>query len=353
MFIDSADPGGAETLVVELANAYIDAGHAVEIWCFGNAWLERAAKQRELSIRILDDRLYRRFYKLPIFAIQFAKLLRQAHVDVVHSHLYGAVVGAAPACLLGGVRHVGTLHDVYSLSESRSRIAGLHAAGVMGTRIVSVSKDIERFLVGRSAAMSKYVCTIHNGIEPGRLAEGDGRWDAGRTEFICVARLVAVKQIGNLLKAGTLLTDYDFRISIIGDGPDREALEAMAARTVTGNKIRFLGFRDDVEAQLLKSHCFVLPSRSEGLSCSIMEAMAAGLPVISTDVGGNPELIDNGRTGWLVPRQDVDALARCMRDAIESREQLAAAGEAAREKLLTEFSADAMVNSYLRIMEMP
>ena len=155
------------------------------------------------------------------------------------------------------------------------------------------------------------------------------------------------------MHAAAALVDYDFRITLVGDGPDRDALEAMAAEAIAGGKIRFLGFRNDVESHLLKSHCFVLPSRSEGLSCSIMEAMAAGLPVIATDVGGNAELIDDGRTGWLVPPRDVDALAQCMRNAIESREQLEAAGKAAFEKLLNEFSADAMVNSYLRIMEMP
>lgn len=353
LFINSTDPGGAETLVIDLAVAYRSRGHEVEIWHFGNQWLEKAAARRQSPILELDDRHFRRFYRLPLFAHYLSRVIRNRGITAVHSHLYGAVIAAAPAARLAGCRHVGTLHDVYTLREASGRVYGLRWAERMGTRLVCVSRVIEEEIRCRDRRSWRHLRTIHNGIATDRNQSDSralaSRWQAARTEFVCVARLVPIKNLELLVGAVAALHDIagHFRVRVIGDGPERGRLEDLAASRGVGDAIKFCGFRDNVDAVLSESHCFILPSLSEGLSCSIMEAMRAGIPVIATDVGGNRELVVDGQTGHLVPSEDTGALARAMRDVVNSRRWAEEAGRAARQRIESYFSVDAMVDAYL------
>jgi glycosyltransferase involved in cell wall biosynthesis len=140
---------------------------------------------------------------------------------------------------------------------------------------------------------------------------------------------------------------------IIGDGPLRADLEAQAMDLgLLPDGVRFLGERSDVPSLLKASDAFVLPTAvREGLSLSVLEAMATGLPVVATDVGGNREVVENDETGLLVPPGDVSGLAAAMQRIVEAPGQARAWGEKARAKVFARFTLDRMVREYEHLYE--
>ncbi len=358
LFIDSSDPGGAETLVITIASKLRDARIPVEIWHFGNDWLQAAAEKHELSIFLLDDNYYRRFYQLPLFALYLARIIRQRNIQLVHSHLYGAVIGASLASLISKTRHVGTLHDLYSLSDRPGRVLALRIAHILGTEIATVAEVIESTIRQRSIFGWRRLRTIHNGItiKPNSdiKRKRPGNNDAPTVRFVCVARLVALKRIDLLILAAARINkNFKYQIVIAGDGPERGTLEQLAASMGVAVQVSFLGFRQDVSKILRESDCFVLASSSEGLSYSVMEAMAAGIPAIVTDVGGNSELVVHGETGMLVKADDPIDLCKAMEQAIMSDEWRAQAGASARDRARSEFSIQKMVRNYVSLYNLP
>jgi glycosyltransferase involved in cell wall biosynthesis len=162
------------------------------------------------------------------------------------------------------------------------------------------------------------------------------RHDRPTPRLIAVGRLKGPKDFVTLLRALAALSDRDFETLIVGEGPDRGIVEAEIGRLGLDGRVRLAGERDDVAELLAGSDVFVLSSRSEGLPVSVLEAMAAELPVVASDVGGLSELVVDGETGILVPAGDEAALAEALADLLEDRErrlELGAAGRARAEAL--------------------
>src|SRR5204863_6176125 len=136
------------------------------------------------------------------------------------------------------------------------------------------------------------------------------------------------------------------RFQIVGDGPRKRELEDLVVARGLGRHIEFLGHRDDVPSLLASADAFVLPSRSEAFPNSVIEAMAAGLPVIANGVGGLLDLVDDGRTGLLVPPADPEALAPALRFLLENPSRAAAMGAAARVDVQRRFSFERMVAAF-------
>jgi glycosyltransferase involved in cell wall biosynthesis len=167
-----------------------------------------------------------------------------------------------------------------------------------------------------------------------------------------VGRLDPVKDQVGLLKAFSRLTD-DPRafLLIVGDGPCRQELEATIGALGLGDRVRLLGERDDVPAVLSAMDVFVLCSVGEGISNAILEAMATGLPVVATRVGGNPELVTDGSTGFLVEPRSPAGLAARLRRYLEDPMLPAHHGRAAREHAEAEFSLERMVGAYEQLYD--
>jgi glycosyltransferase involved in cell wall biosynthesis len=189
------------------------------------------------------------------------------------------------------------------------------------------------------------VRTIWNGIDLVRFAL------AGPTvggPAVLVARLVPEKDLPTLLQAVALLVQREpsFRLQVAGDGPCLQETQQTVQRLGLGDHVQLLGERRDVPSILRRASLFVLPSRTEGISLTLLEAMASGLPVVATRVGGNAEVIDDGRTGWLVPagdaRQLADAIGRLWRNPDEARQF----GQAGRRRVEDYFDVDLMVGQY-------
>jgi glycosyltransferase involved in cell wall biosynthesis len=130
---------------------------------------------------------------------------------------------------------------------------------------------------------------------------------------------------------------------LVGDGPLREGLQVQARELGVDHTVHFAGRLEDVRPALAAMDVFVLPSREEGMSNALLEAMAAARPVIATDVGGNGEIVREGETGLLVPVDDGDAMATALMDLLGDRERAARFGQAGREDAVRKFGARAMV----------
>jgi glycosyltransferase involved in cell wall biosynthesis len=139
------------------------------------------------------------------------------------------------------------------------------------------------------------------------------------------------------------------RLVMIGDGPLRAEVESILAQSGMSDRAWLSGDREDVPALMRVMHAFVLPSLAEGISNTVLEAMASGLPVLATRVGGTAELVVNGQTGLLVPAGDIDAMARGILALVQNPEQTSAMGIAGRKRAETEFSLKSMVGTYAEL----
>ena len=184
---------------------------------------------------------------------------------------------------------------------------------------------------------------------------GHVRSDLGITDTqpiaLTVARFTAQKDHATLIQAaGAVLARHpEVRFLFAGDGPLLDDCRAYAETSGVANAVGFLGQRDDVPDLLCAADFFVLPSRFEGLPLSILEAMAAGLPVVSTRVGGTDEVVVEGETGYLVAAGDADQLAGAIIEVVGALDKGASLGAAGRERFHNCFTAARMVSETMRV----
>ena len=220
----------------------------------------------------------------------------------------------------------------------------------LGERLRSVftfSDALRVELVNVRKVPRELVRVIHNGIEPGE-SPAPAPWGAVTPRAITVARLDPVKDQQTLLRAARTVADRipDVRIEIVGDGPERGALERLSRELQLQECLRFLGYREDVPSLLRRPQIFILSSISEGISLGLLEAMAAGLPVVATDVGGNREVVVDEVTGLLVPPRSPAALADAVLSLLLDPGRARALGIAGRARLEREFDLGRTVSRY-------
>jgi glycosyltransferase involved in cell wall biosynthesis len=357
-FIDTQVVGGAEVLVVELSRLLETHELVPIIIHFGNKWITEACWRFNLQqVQIPYHKLYKSFKTLPVFAWHFRQFLIKYRVDVLHSHLFDPICAGTLATTLCPIKHIGTLHDTHTLTERPVKLFPLKASAITGTRLITVSYEMASYLICRARIPQQRLQVIYNGIELAKRQQFDKqvrRRNFGLTPeeitVVCVGRLVPVKAHEILFEAWAMLERaIKARLLIIGDGPRRPELEQMVRDHGLSDRIRFLGLRHDVADLLNLADIFVLSSHSEGLSCSILEAMAAGLPVVATAVGGNPELVMNGVNGYLVPPADSLSLSARLSELIANSDRRQAFGVASRQLAEQKFSIHHMVEQYVRL----
>lgn len=283
----------------------------------------------------------------PGLALRLARLLRRERIDIVHTHddrphLYGTLAGR----LAGVGRVIHTRHGRSpNLSRRQAALVGLAAAWV--DRFVCVSHDSARLAV-RQGVPARKITTIWNGIDLARFHRTGPRPDG---PAVIVARLSPEKDHATLLRAAALAmrADPSFRLEVAGDGPCRAELMQLATQLGLEGTVRFLGQVRDIPGLLARASLFVLSSLSEGVSLTLLEAMACGLPIVATRVGGNPEVVVDGITGLLVPAAQPPALAeallRIWRGLKEGRQM----GQDGRSRVEQHFDVRGMVAAYERM----
>jgi glycosyltransferase involved in cell wall biosynthesis len=238
------------------------------------------------------------------------------------------------------------------------RLLRIDAQHALLTRCLHRHIAVSRFVAGRLrdrfGVPADRIVVIPNAVEPPRVVAPDARLrvelagDEATPLALIVARLEAQKGLVYLVDAAAMVPDVVFAIA--GEGPDRPALEARAAERGVSSRIRFLGHRRDVPSLLAIADLFVLPSLYEGFPLSVLEAMAAGVPVVATAIGGTDELVSSD-TGTLVAPADPRALAEGIRALLADRDAAAIRAARARQHVLTTHSASAMVASMSALYE--
>jgi sugar transferase (PEP-CTERM/EpsH1 system associated) len=290
--------------------------------------------------------------------LRLATLLRRLRPAIVHSRNWGAIdavlaarVARVPVVIHG--EHGREVTDPEGLDRRRNRFRRLVAPLI--TRFVTVSFDLHRWLLTTVRIPAAKVVAIHNGVDTSRFA-GRER-EAARQVLGLPARAVIVGTVGRLdpVKdhAGLLAAFSALRakhpaaqLVVVGEGPCRAPLEHRIRELGLTGAVHLLGLRRDVAMLLGGMDVFVLPSLAEGISNTVLEAMATGLPVVATRVGGNPELVENGISGLLVPAGSPSALAAALRSYVADPERRAAHGAAGRRRVLEHFSLEQMAQGY-------
>jgi len=273
------------------------------------------------------------------------RLFRERQFDVVHAHnTYPHIYASIAARWAGVPVVVQTRHGQRSGHGWRATLQYRWASRLVD-RIVAVSDDAARLCVESDGIRADKVCRIWNGID---LDEFHYRGPIAEPVAMAVARLSAEKDFPTLLRAVAFAMPYvpELRLRIVGDGPDRMRLEQLTRELGIGERVEFLGERRDVAALLAQAAFFVTTSLTEGISLTLLEAMAVGLPVIATSVGGNPEIVIDGVTGRLTPSGDAHAVAQAIVQMAQAPECWADYGGAGRERVLTHFDIRRMAAEY-------
>ena len=281
----------------------------------------------------------------------FRRFIQQIQPEVVHScgfytnfATWWATRGTS-AIAIGAVRSnfswaremVGPVLGRLSARWPRRQVFNSLVAAEDARRIGGLFVPQDLFVVRNRLDLEQFpVCPATNGQRPHLLGIGS---------------LVPVKRWDRLLDAAADLKQqgFDFELQIAGDGPLRESLEQHAQAAGLSECVKFLGYRSDTAELLAKAQCLVHPSDSEGCPNVVMEAMACGRPVIATAVGDIPELIDNGTTGFLVPRGDTQALTQRLAQLWTNADEFRRMGQAGREKAEREFGIERLVEETLTV----
>jgi sugar transferase (PEP-CTERM/EpsH1 system associated) len=290
-------------------------------------------------------------------AIRMARLFRRLRPDIVHTRNWSCI-DAVVAARLAGVpiviqgEHGRDAADPDGKNWRRQRIRQLLSPLI--TEFVAVSRDLARWLVDEVRIPARKVHTIRNGVDT-LLFSPHGRDDTRRALGIpegsiaigTVGRLDPVKDHPGLLRAfSRIASDPRLQLFIAGGGPCQPDLAEEARSLGLARRVHFLGERDDVPRILPGFDIFVLPSLGEGMSNTILEAMATGLPVIATDVGGNPELVLHGVTGLLVEPRSTTSLAAALSRYVSDPALRDLHGRAGRARAESEFGLCRMLGAY-------
>lgn len=356
----SLNVGGLERVVVDLAGGFKGMGYTVDIACLSETKpLGEEAEKRGHLVFSLGKKTGLDWY----LVLRLAERTRAGRYEIVHTHNTAGLVYGGTAGLLARVpRIIHTEHGKEPGFENK-RLLNIaeHFLIRRVSHVVAVSEDLKRTVASSAKLRCKKITVIPNGIavndyyQPS-LREGTRtKLGIGQDEFVIgsIGRLVFLKNHRFLVHLLNSLRDDlpKMKLVIIGDGPMRVELEKECMNMRLSNRVLFLGERRDIPNLLAALDLFLHPSLTEGISVTLIEAMAARKPIIASDVGGNPEVINNYNTGILVSLDRVQEWVEMIRRMVRDngfRENLA---EKARQRAIENFSLERMVASYANIYQ--
>jgi sugar transferase (PEP-CTERM/EpsH1 system associated) len=371
--------GGLENGLVNLINHIPSERYRHAIVCLkGYSDFRRRILRDDVEIVALNKREGNDFN----LYIALFRTLRRLQPDIVHTRNLSTIEGQVVAAIAGARVRVHGEHgrdmvDLYGKNRKYNLLR--KAIRPLVTHFVAVSKDLENWLINTIGAAPPRVNQIYNGVDSARFYPRNGNgFAAGRPEvrtgtrtgvfpegFIddntfvigSVGRMAEVKDFPSLVKAFLMVLKEEpsarrrLRLLIIGEGATRAKCINMLREAGAESLGWFPGERADIPNLMRAMDLFVLPSLGEGISNTILEAMSTGLPVIATRVGGNVELVKEGITGTLIPPDAPAALMAAILSYYRHRELIISHGAAAREKIETSFSMEAMTKGYLRVYD--
>ncbi len=359
--------GGGSRIVLHLAKAAIDAGHEVSVVGTDSLFV---AKLQEAGARpVMLVRIPRSINPWADLAALFRlhRHFRHERYDLVHTHTSKAgMIGRLAAKTAGVPAVVHTVHGFAFHEQSRPVVVNLVAslerlAAHWCDRLVTVSHFHRDWAIALDIAAPTKIVAIPNGIAPPSEAETTDRravreaLGVGRDEQMVLAmgRLATQKGMAYLIDAAAQLRDHEpsLRFFIAGDGPLREELESRIITRGVEDSVRMLGFREDIEALYHAADIVAQPSLWEGLSISLLEAMARGKPVVTTDINSNREVAEESGAAHLVPTCDSSALAEILGQMAANPNECQAQGHRAVATYRERYTLDRMQDAYLKLYE--
>jgi sugar transferase (PEP-CTERM/EpsH1 system associated) len=338
--ITELSAGGAQTALLRLLTGLDRDRFSPTVACLYNGDGTVAQRIRALGIRVFDAHMHR---KVDLAALlRLYRWIRYVHPMILHTYLFHANL---PGRILGRLAGVPIIvcseRTMETESEWRYRLNRI--TDPLTDRVVCVSQHVADFVVEHVGIPRHKTLVIPNGValqdfehlpskQRARAALG---LSPHQMLIGTVARLESVKRLDVLLQAVESL--HDVYAVIVGDGPEQAQLKAMSERSGLAARVHFAGQQDDVRTWLAAMDVFVLSSDWEGLSNAMLEAMAAGLPIVATAVGGTPMGVVDGITGLLVPPRDPVALAEAIACLLRDPNLRHQMGQAGRERVAAQF----------------
>jgi glycosyltransferase involved in cell wall biosynthesis len=363
-FITELNVGGAERSLARLLGG-LDRGRFVPaVACLYGSKSPVADDIRALDTPIYDLGMSHK-WRLDAF-LRLYRLLRQERPAILHTFLFHANIPGRIAGRLASVPIVISGERTMGM-ENRWRYLLNRVTQGLADRVVCVSRQVADFVADEVGVPRSKIVVIPNGVDLARAGGLSGKHEARAALGLpidgalvgTVARLDPVKRLDVLLQALALVAtegrpDADVSAVLVGYGPEEERLKALAHELGLDRRIRFVGPQRDVWPWLAALDVFVLSSDWEGMSNALLEAMAARLPVVATATGGTPDVVVNGKTGFLVPPRDPAALARALKRLLGDRRSHDGVhpsdlglrdemGRAGRRRVMELFSAEQMV----------
>lgn len=348
LVVDSLEVGGAERHVVDLAAALHQKRHEVTVACSATGELSDLLGAVNVPLRVLLDRLAKRRVSVT-YARRLRRLVTEQRFDLVHAHIYASAAASALATLGTGVPLVVTEHTQGTWQGRRAHLVS-RLIYRRARHLISVSSPIRGRLIERDGVHPEKISLIPNAVvpasdtNPGASGALPDEWREGPL-IGAVARLQPEKGIANLLKAAARVSSScpEARFLVVGDGPLREELLCLADRLGLRERVRFLGHRADARALIGLLDVLVVPSLTEGTPLTVLEAMAAGVPIVASAVGGIPDQVRHDKEGLLVPPNDTAALGDALLELLQDSDRARRLGEAGRRRADSGFTHAEMV----------
>jgi glycosyltransferase involved in cell wall biosynthesis len=343
--ITELDVGGAQVALLRMLKGLDRTRFSPAVACLYNGDRSIAREIRALSIPVFDARMRSRRDVPALWRLY--NEIRRVRPTILHAHLFHANL---PGRILGRLAGVPiiicTEHSMALESELRYRL-NRWTIGLVD-RVIAVSANVRDFCISHIGLPPEKVTLIYNGIELSaglytsrQAARARLGLSSEETVLGVVSRLDPAKGIDVLIRAMPFVENAT--LVIVGDGVERSFLEGLAEELGVSGRIIWAGYRPDVYNLLQAFDVFVQPSRFEGLPTTVLEAMAAGLPVVATAVGGTPEVVEDGVTGLLVPPAEPTALAQAINHLLGDPALRLTLGRAGRERAAKQFSVEKMV----------
>ena len=357
LVIDTFNIGGAETMVFETARLLKSGGKTPVLLHFGSKYVSDFCAKNNIESHLIPNRaLYKKTALLPLFALKTLGFIRRLKLDCLHSHLFGPIVAFAPLAYMARLPHAGTLHDVYMIQEAPKRIWLVKLAQLFKTQLIAVSKPMANFYQQAGQLKSNSIAYIPNFSRPNsRLVERQAvRAELGVSDneimVISVGRLVELKRFDVLIDAAEAMAqEVKFKVFIAGDGPKRTDLAASIDAQKHPERVTLLGERKDIERLLAAADIFTLTSETEGMSKSILEALASELPVLATDVGGNKDLVIDGFNGYLLRDHNPKNLASKLTELLSNIDLRKSMGQNSKQILEEKYNSELFLQRHIEI----
>ncbi len=358
--VHSLNIGGLERVVIDLAGSFRDRGHEVAICCLSEKGsLSETAEARGVQVFAMG----KKEGIDPLLPIRIGVFLKSHPFNVVHTHNESGLLYGASGAMLAGIRNIVHTDHGKEPEYDDHRIMKL-VEGVLLKKVrhaVAVSGHLKEILAATAGIGSERFVTILNGIDTNRYSvhrpKGDMKKMIGLLpdSFVIghVARLVPLKNQKFLLDLFAALKKKrkGLKLAIVGSGPLKSELEEHSGKMGLSEDVLFLDARMNIPEILSAFDLFVLTSLTEGISITLLEAMAAGVPVVASLAGGNPEIIKNGSSGLLIPLDFPSQWIREMEYLIEHEFERARLAWNAKQSVINQFSITAMSEKYGRLYD--